>query len=103
MADRLPGQCERCVEVLDANGYKFFFCDSPGYPMLAIYSHLRHRDVEAETPVDHDRSRMLSDCACDYCGAAMVIAYRMGLVAKTDIDEESCHRYNLRAKLRTRA
>jgi hypothetical protein len=87
MAEMLPGQCDRCVFLKEWGGYRFFFCDARGYPMLAIYPDESRQLDPARNRVDHDRRAMVHSCACANCTRALALAYYRGLISKTAMDE----------------
>jgi hypothetical protein len=95
MAERLRGQCDRCVFLKENHYIKFFFCDAQGYPVLARYS---------DNLVEHDTDPIgtLGSCACYDCIECHALCHTWGLIPKTLADElcEGSHGGSMRRALR---
>jgi hypothetical protein len=77
MDDRLPGQCDRCVLLLN-DGVRFFFCDAGGVPTITTYGR--------GNALYHHPQSLAQSCPCSRCSECRVIAYRKGLIPKTLMD-----------------
>jgi hypothetical protein len=96
MADKVPGQCERCVPILCVGDEWFVFCDSSGVPAIEIggLGRTEHYGDAIDT---------VNGCSCATCVRCWVICYRLGLISKALMDRLSTERgvgYRVRDALR---
>jgi hypothetical protein len=85
MADKVPGQCDRCVPVLDTGDERVFFCDAHGVPAIEIYMEFQSGGMtHYAEPIDST-----GGCGCVMCVECWVICYRRGLISKALMDRLS--------------